>query len=196
MKALEKLQAQAKAELAANPRLRAGLWLALGIGLLWGLLAQAERLAAAQEEYAAEASRLMEAQALLKREDWAQLLAEERIAGNGLREAFWQAETQGLAQAQLQAALANMASRLHFRNLRVQLGVSQPLPEAPGFWQVQAQLSGLHDPGAELQALHAIATHPKKLVTDRLDLDRRNSRMLLTVSALFSGIQDIEPEGG
>ena len=196
MKALEKLQAQAKAELEANPRLRAGLWLALGIAFLWGLLAQAERRAAAYQEYAAEAGRLTEAQALLERENWAQLLAEERIAGNALREAFWQAETQGLAQAQLQAALTNMASRLHFRNVRVQLGASQPLPEAPGFWQVQAQLSGLYDPGAELQALHAIATYPKKLVADRLDLDRSNSRMLLTVSAVFSGIEDLALEGG
>ena len=195
MKVLEELKARAKAELTANPRLRAGLWLALGIALLWALLAQAERVALAYDEYAAEAGRLAEAQALLNREDWGQLLAAEHIASEALREAFWQAETQGLAQAQLQAALTEIASRLDFRNARVQLGLSQPLPEAPGFWQVQAQLTALYSPGKELQALHAIATHPKKLVADRLDLDRGNSRMLLAVSAFFFGIEDAEQEG-
>ena len=196
MKALEQLKARSQAELTANPRLRAGLWLALGIALLWVLLAQAERVALAYDEYAAEAGRLAEAQALLNRQDWGQLLAAEHSASEALREAFWQAETQGLAQAQLQAALTEIASRLDFRNARVQLGLNQPLPEAPGFWQVQAQLTGQYSPGMELQALHAIATHPKKLVADRLDLDRSRSRMLLTVSAFFFGIEDVEQQGG
>lgn len=196
MKALEEIKARAQAELTANPRLRAGLWLALGIALLWALLAQAERVALAYDEYAAEAGRLAEAQALLNREDWGQLLAAEHSSSEALREAFWQAETQGLAQAQLQAALTEIATSRDFRNARVQLGLSQPLPEAPGFWQVQAQLTALYSSGRELQALNDIANHPKKLVADRLDLDRGNSRMLLAVSAFFFGIEDAEQEGG
>ena len=44
--------------------------------------------------------------------------------------------------------------------------------------------------------LHAVATHPKKLVVDRLDLRRRDSRMTLMVSAYFVGIEDAEPEPG
>lgn len=196
MKALEEIKARAQAELTANPRLRAGLWLALGIALLWALLAQAERVALAYDEYAAEAGRLAEAQALLNREDWGQLLVAEHSSSEALREAFWQAETQGLAQAQLQAALTEIATSRDFRNARVQLGLSQPLPEAPGFWQVQAQLTALYSPGRELQALKDIANHPKKLVADRLDLDRGNSRMLLAVSAFFFGIEDAEQEGG
>ena len=44
---------------------------------------------------------------------------------------------------------------------------------------------------AEVRALHALATHPKKLVVDRLDLRRRgrqNSHLVLILSAYFVGV--------
>ena len=124
------------------------------------------------------------------------LLREERERDGALTERFWHAETQGLAQAQLQAALGEIVGALEFRNPRIQSGAIRPVDHAPGLWRVQAQFNGIYAPGSELLALHAIATHPRKLVVDRLNLRSRDRRMTLIVSAYFVGIEDAEPAEG
>ena len=189
---------RAGAELAANPRLRAGAWAVAAILLVHGLLLQSDRLRAAHDAYAASASRLSRAQGLTNDADWAALLAAEQARATALTERFWQAETPGLAQARLQAALTEITGDLPFRNPIVQAGISRPVPEAPGLWQAQAQFSGLAGDGAELEVIRAIAKWPRKLVIDRLQVRRRDARLTVLLSAYFVGVEapEEEPEGG
>ena len=196
MNALAEVLANLRAQLAANPRLRAGAWGIAAILAVYGLLLQSDRVEAAYASYAADADRLTRAQALLTRDDLPALLEEERQRDGALAERFWHAETQGLAQAQLQAAVSEIVGDLEYRNSRIQSGAIRPVDQAPGLWRVQAQFNGVYQPGSELLALHDIATHPKKLVVDRLDLRSRDRRMTLLVSAYFVGIQDAEPREG
>ena len=193
MNALAAAFANLRAQLAANLRLRAGAWAIAAILAVYGLLVQSDRVEAAYTIYAGDADRLARAQDLLTREDLPALLDAERDRDRTLAERFWQAETQGLAQAQLQAAVSEITSDLEFRNPRVQSGAILPVDYAPGLWRVQAQFNGIYAPGAELLVLHAIATHPKKIVVDRLDLRRRDRRMTLLVSAWFAGLEGAEP---
>ena len=195
MNALAAAFANLRAQLAANPRLRAGAWAIAAIMAVYGLLLQSDRVEAAYASYTADAERLARARALLTREDLPALLAEERERDQALTERFWHAETQGLAQAELQAAVTEIVGELVFRNPRIQSGAIRAVDYAPGLWRVQAQFNGTYDAGAELEALHSIAVHPKKLVVDRLDLRSRDRRMTLIVSAYFVGIQDAEPTG-
>ena len=193
MNALSRALAPLVAEVAGNARLRRGLWLALGIVLFYCILVQSDRVAAVHAEYAAEAERLAKAQVLLQRRDWPDLLEAERNAHRELTAAFWQAETEGLAQAKLQAALSGMFEGIELHNPRIRSGVSQPVPDLPGIWRVQSRLDAAYRPGVELRALHAMATYPKKLVVDRLDLRRRNgqdSRLALILSAYFVGVEE------
>ena len=195
MNALNRALAPLVAEVAGNARLRRGLWLALGIVLFYCILVQSDRVAAVHAEYAAEAGRLAKARVLLQRRDWPDLLEAERNDHRELTAAFWQAETEGLAQAKLQAALAGVFEGLELRNTRIRSGVSQPVPDLPGIWRVQSRLDAAYPPGVELQALHAMATYPKKLVVDRLDLRRRkgqDSRLALILSAYFVGVEEEE----
>ncbi len=194
MNALVAALARLRGELAANPRLRAGAWAVAAILAVYGLLVQSDRVEAAYVTYTADAERLTRARALLTRDDLPALLEAERERDSALAERFWQAETQGLAQAQLQAALGDIVGELEFRNPRIQSGAIIPVDYAPGLWRVQAQFNGIYEPGSELLALHALATHPKKIVVDRLDLRRRDRRMTLLVSAWFAGIGDAEPK--
>ena len=169
-----------------------GVWLVLGILLFYCILVQSDRVAAVHDEYAAETGQLTKAEALLRRRDWPDLLEAERQTHRALTATFWQAETEGLAQAKLQAALTGMVEGLDLRNLRIRSGVSQPVPDLPGIWRVQTRLDAAYRPGVELQALHAMATYPKKLVVDRLDLSRRgrqDSRLTLILSAYFVGVE-------
>ncbi len=192
MSGLNDVFASFAAELAGNARLRWGVWLVLGILLFYCILVQSDRVAAVHDEYAAETGQLTKAEALLRRRDWPDLLEAERQTHRALTATFWQAETEGLAQAKLQAALTGMVEGLDLRNLRIRSGVSQPVPDLPGIWRVQTRLDAAYRPGVELQALHAMATYPKKLVVDRLDLSRRgrqDSRLTLILSAYFVGVE-------
>ena len=193
MNLLARLLRDFQTEFAVNARLRAGVWVIAAVALFYLALVQSDRVTGAYDDYAAQAGRLARAEALLQREDWPQLLETERAANEALEQAFWQADTQGLAQAQLQAALAGIAGTLDLRDVRVQPGLTQPVVDVPGIWRIQAQFSAGHDSGEQLQILHALATHPKKLIVDRLDMMRGRSRLSVLLSAYFVGIET-EPE--
>lgn len=177
---------RASTELAANPRLRFGVWLLLALALLSQVLLQAGRVQAAHADYRAADDRLQRATTLLDRQDWPELLAAERAANAKIGALLWQADTEGIAQARLQAVLGDMLGKIGLENALVRSGVSQPLAELPDVWRVQMRISGSCEPAVALRLLHEIAKHPRRLVVDRLDLVRANSRLTLLVSAYFA----------
>ena len=197
MSALHQALRPLAAELAGNARLRWGVWLILGIVLLYCVLVQSDRVAAVHDEYAAEADRLAKAEILLQRQDWPELLEAERKTHRTLKAVFWEAKTDGLAQAKLQGALTGAVEGLALRKPRIRSGVSQPVPDLPGIWRVQTRLDASYRPGVELQVLHALATHPKKLIVDRLELrqrSRQDSYLTLILSAYFVGVEAEQAE--
>ena len=192
MKALRRALGPAAAEFAGSARLRWGVWLILATLLVWCILVQSDRLAEARRDYAAESERLAKAEALLHRRDWPERLESERETHRKIRSEFWPAETEGLAQAKLQAALTAIVEDLRLRKPRLRAGTSEPLPDLPEVWRVQTRLDAAYRPGVELKLLHALATHPKRVVVDRLELVRgrgRDARMLLILSAYFVGVK-------
>ena len=177
-----------RAELAENTRLRLGLWAVLGLVLFYATLLQSDRVDAAYEEYAVEADRLARIDATLTSGDWQEWLRTEQAANTELAAQLWRADTSGLAQANVQAALGEIMAGLRLRNPRIRPGVSQAVPDAPGIWRVQMQLSASYRRGIELEVLHRVATYPRRLVVDRLDLNRSNDRIRLILSAYFLGV--------
>ena len=177
---------RASAELAANARLRVGAWLVLATALVSLALLQADRVQAAHADYAAAADRLQRAKELLAREDWPQLLAAESAAHERIDALLWPAETEGLAQAEMQAVLGDMLRDIGFEDALVRAGVSQPVPSLADVWRVQMRVSGNCDPMVAVRLLHDLAKHPRELVVDRLDYVRNNSRLALLVSAYFA----------
>lgn len=178
-----------RAELAENTRLRLGLWFVLLLAVLYGALLQSDRVDAAYDEYAVEADRLARVEATLTSGDWQEWLATEQQTNAQLAARLWRADTPGLAQANLQAALSQITDGLALRNQRIRPGVSQAVPDAPGIWRIQMQLNASYRRGDELEVMHRIATFPRKLTLDRLDLSRSNDRLRLIVSAYFLGVR-------
>ena len=199
MTALRRALRPVAAELAGNARLRFGAWLIAGIVLFWCILAQSDRVAALHGEYAAEAQHLAKARRLAGRQDWQERLEAERETHRRLGTALWEAETEGLAQAKLQGALNEALKGLALDNLRIRSGVSETVPGVPGVWRVQTRLDAAYRTGVELRLLHALATHPKKMIVDRLDLRRRSRRdsyMTLMLSAYFTGVEAQPAQAG
>lgn len=179
---------RARAELAANPRLRLGVWTIVAI--LAGYLAfavQADRVDAVSAEFAAADVRLARGRDLLARQDWAERLAAARAAEAALEGRFWQAPNEGLAQANLRTAVDELTTQLYLSRSRVELGLSRPVPDVAGLWQVQARIVGQAVGPAALRLIHRVATHPNKLVVERLDLNRERGsmRIELLLSAYF-----------
>ena len=195
MSALRRVARSAAAELAASARLRWGIRLAVAIVLGYCIVVQHEGLAVLHRDYADETARLAKAQALLERRDWPERLEAERTTHRRVESMFWRADTEGLAQARLQAAIAGIVGPLALRNPRIRSGAIQPVAHLPGVLQVQTRLDAAYSPGVELKALHALATHPEKLIVERLELsrhDRRDARLMLIVSAYFVGVESGE----
>ena len=188
MNAWRQALARLRTELDRSPRLRLGVWAIAGLLLVLGLTAQSDRLAAATTAYAEETRLLAGAQTALARTDWPELLAAEKTVHDTLAARFWQAETEGLAQAQLQQALREMGERLDLRNVRIRAGLTRAVPELPGVCQVQARFRSTYRDGDELRLLYALATFDRKLVADRLQLTDRTSAVTVIVSAYFIGL--------
>lgn len=179
-----------RAELAGNARLRLGLWIVLALAVFYAALLQSDRVDAAHREHAIEADRLARVEATLRSGDWQEWLATERETNASLADRLWRADTPGLAQANLQAALGEITAGLELRQSRIRPGVSQTVPDAPGVWRVQMQFTASYRRGQELEILHRVATYPRKLVVDRLDLSRNNDRIRLILSAYFLGVAE------
>lgn len=192
MSALRDAVERYRAELAENARLRLGLWLVLALAVFYTVLLQSDRLDNAYRESALEADRLARIQATLTSADWQASLRAERETNARLAERFWRAQTPGLAQANVQAAVNEIAGGLELRDSRIRPGVSQAVPDTPGIWRVQMQFTASYRRGDELEVLHRLATYPRKLVVDRLDLSRNNERLRVILSAYFL---DVVAEG-
>ena len=179
------------AELAANARLRWGVRLILGLLIGYAILLQTERLAAVRHDHNAQIERLGKAEALLEQQNAFDLLAAERENHRKIRSMFWQAETEGLAQAKLQTALAQLFGNLGLIDIHFRSGSGQPVPDLPEVWRIQIRMDTNYRSGLEPRILHALATHPKKLIVDRLDLKRHDENeayLVLIVSSYFVGV--------
>lgn len=161
-----------RAELAASPRLRAGVWSIVAILLgYWIFVPHAARVDEAATGYAGEHARLVRARELLAREDWQQRLDAAAATEVRLGERFWHADNEGLAQAQLRTALEDMARQVRLAP-RIDVGLSQPVADVPDLWQVQVQITGTASLEGALRLVHALARHPQVLVEERLTFNR------------------------
>ena len=175
-------------EFRANVKVRFGVWGILAVLILYWILVRADDIEAARAEYAGEVARLERARDAGATEDWPALLEAERRAGAELTANFWRAESVSVARARLLTALTELAGETELRDQRVEPGVTVAVDGAPDVWRVQARLTARHRNGGELRLLHALATHPGKLVVDRLELNQSRSRVTILVSAYFVGL--------
>ena len=177
-----------RGELAEKPPLRLGAWVVAAIVLVNILLAQGVRLAAARGEHGEQTARLAAMTSAFQRDDWDELLEAARAGDRAFEQWLWRADTAGQAQAQLQQTLTTLATKHGFRKPRIQPGLTQPAIGLPDVLRVQARFTSAYEGASALEVLLALAESEKKLVVDRLVMQRNGRQFTLLISAYFLGI--------
>ncbi len=102
---------------------------------------------------------------------WPERLRQEQAVTKQLEQRFWQAKSQGLAEADFQTYLRRQLSAYQVQHLRIQLAPTQVVELAKvSLWQVSAEVSGSMDVSVVNQLLSEQAAHNKTLVLDRFEV--------------------------
>ncbi len=177
------------AELQRNSRLRYGVWAIVLILLIYFVLVQADRVNQAAEEYRASVSRYAKLVAMNEDQDnWFNAVGAEQGNASTLQQLLWQADTVGVAQALLQQSVEQALEPLQMKNVRLRYGAARQVASSPAVWQVQIQVEARYKRGDEVQFLFNLASTPKRLVVDRLELNQKNTQLTVQLSGYFLGL--------
>ena len=177
-------------EIKENHRLRLGVWGIFFTALLYACLVMSDLVTEQQSEFAQNSEQLVRLEALKSNNPWSERLKGETALAKRLKARLWQADTTGLAQAQLQAEIQKLTKTSGLRNVRLKLGAVQEIAEAPGVWRVQLELNAKFDAESVEQLLidleslkHAVAIEHFFISADR------GNRINLLLSAFFADIK-------
>nr|WP_316640639.1 GspMb/PilO family protein [uncultured Roseateles sp.] len=181
---------QLRAEVAANPRLRLGLYLIAGTLWLWLLLLaqdQAVLWRAEADEAGAELERLKPLQAATQ---WPQRAEDARKHLEAARAMLWTAPSQGLAEAALQDNLRSWADKagLPVRELNVSAApATEATANVAGLVNLRARMVVDLNRIGLMSLLAEIGRSPKIMVVDtlRMRLVAQPARAELEVRVLY-----------
>lgn len=160
----------ALAQIKANPRLRAGLWLIAAIIWTYGLLLLQARVQADTEAYQALGKRIARMEAAAVESEWperARAAAELRAA---LERELWREGTLGLAQASFQDWLRQAVdqAQLHRPTLTVAAQEQGNGGPAAAAWKVNAKLSFDFSQRTFYDFMRRISTSDRRVVVETL----------------------------
>jgi hypothetical protein len=101
---------------------------------------------------------------------WHRRRAETDVARVQAEARLWEAETDGIAQANLQSWIIEQANRAGLGRVEIQIGLQAGANNPLKLRQLSAQIRGRLEPGALFKFLEAIASHDRVLVVNRLEL--------------------------
>lgn len=178
-------------ELQQNPRLRGGLWLIIGILLLYAFLRLQTYERQLVSEYNSTITHLARLQEVVSQAEWTNRAEKAQATRVELESRLWMADSKGLAQANFQAWLDLQSQTSKIEEQRLQIEDTVVVPDHEKLWKVTAQLRGNFEPDKLQRILYRIANHNQLIVTERLEI-RQNLRQpifTLVVTAYFAAPQ-------
>lgn len=171
-------------ELKVNPRLRAGLWVVIGILWFYGLLTLQEEVNKKAETYQATVKKIVRTQSLAAQKEWPSRLEAVRFQQELMENRLWRQFTIGLAQASFQDWLKQTAEQVHLDKALVTVAVqddyntdkqdaamaeetAQPIYAEP-LWKVSAKIIFDFNPKSFYPFLERLATHEKGIIVESL----------------------------
>jgi len=174
-------------ELQANDRLRWGLWVIAAILVLQAVFVLSDRVAEVTSETQSLHKRLHKVALIEQQTEWGQRFAAESAVQIQLHERLWQARSEGLAKASLQAAIDQLAEHANIKIRQLQLSDPEPMSGVANIVQVRAELNAQLRRGSIPELLDTLATHEPPLFVDTLSMRiERNKTVKLQVMAYFA----------
>ena len=177
---------QLKQEFEKNPRL---VWGVAGIGLILLLYIWLTIGDLYFEEYAkyqdAE-ERLEEIQLVASDKSWGKRVKQSDVLLGSVTQKLWQSSSVGLAQADMQAKMNQLAKQFDMQRFRLKLGTPVQVKGLKDVWKVQGEMSAKFD-AEMIQPLFALlAESERSLIVERLDFDTdRRKHITMLMSAYF-----------
>lgn len=177
--------AQVVGEWRQNRRLRVGAMLVILILCANLALSLSAKRAEASVQFARDADLLERLAQASSEAAWPQRASEAESRLAELRETLPPARSDGLAQAELQAWLTDLASDAMVANALVRVETSLEVPDQPGIWQVIARLDGNIEPARVHALVRALSVAPW-IRTERLEIQSgRQTRVSLVVRGYY-----------
>jgi hypothetical protein len=174
-------------EFTDNRRLRGGLWLILLLVAIWVSLVWSDINSALYNSTKNLGRDLVSLQEIEPVTVWNErsIAAESRVAFH--QKAIWNADTPGLATAQLQADLYAFFSEEEKSRLSIKVATPQPLEKYPNLFRIRASIGATLVADQLLKALYNIEANRLRLNVEQLVLKKHGSRWsaALIVTAYF-----------
>ena len=174
------------AQIRSNPRLQVGLGLVLVIVLLWLFLLLGDWRQARVTALQASQHRLEQMRNLAKQKDWAERAEQAKQMADGLRAEIPPAASPGLAQAEFQGWLRQLANSQPAQ-LRLEVQAPVRLEEPSDIVRVTATLNGSMPPPQVVQLINRIESRPS-LATIPIAMvrgDGQNNAFSLTIQGYY-----------
>ncbi len=185
MSQLSALLAQFREEWQRNARLRAGLFIVIGILALYAYLLMGDLKAAWKEAYGEETVRLQKIHALSGQTVWLQRAEQAKALRETLEAQIPKAQTSGLAQAAFQTKLREIAAP-YGEAVRLQVSAPSADDKLPGLWRVPATMDGNLPIRQVQQLLNDIESQPVLITIETLSIsNRQNPRFNIAVQAYY-----------
>jgi len=164
----------------ANPRLRLGLWLIVGIVWLYGLLLLRDETRHAASEHQALAKKVARIQAQAKQTEWMERVEPARALQLELESRLWRESTIGLAQAGFQDWLNQAVQQASLTRSVVTVAAQEESPPEKsaagateanldgGIWKVSAKVGFDFTPKGLYALMGRLAEHDKRIVVEAL----------------------------
>ncbi len=164
----------------ANPRLRLGLWLIVGIAWLYGVLLLRDEVRRAASDHQALASNVARIQAQAKQTEWPARVEPAQALQLELESRLWRESTIGLAQAAFQDWLNQAVQQANLTRPVVSVAAqeqSAPEKDVTGatetglkgdIWKVSAKVGFDFTPKGLYALMGRLAGHDKQIVVETL----------------------------
>ena len=168
-----------RVEWQSSPLLR---WGALGVVLIlavyvWLVLGDVNR--ELEQELAGNQGQQRRLASMQDENFWPERAQQVRNMRVQLESQFWQADTKGLAQANLQSWLDRLLRRMSVTNMKMQIEDPVDVEALESIWQVDVLIEGALEPARLLELLNEIETSSQLTVVNSLDYEKQRFKIRL-----------------
>lgn len=177
---------RARDEWRANRRLRLAGLVALAFVVLHALFAMAAQRQALAERYGKDLELQARFEGMRAQKDWAKRAGQAEAALQEMRTRIPEVTGAGLAQAEMQTWLTELAGRTGVLEPKVRVEDTLDVPEYPDMWQVMARLDGSIPKYGHATFLRGLSEGLPWIQAERLEISEGEpARMVLVVRGYY-----------